>query len=379
MKKALCIITIITIALSMSGCNRLFTSYQESRLSDATQQPSDMERVTTILPNNETIVNILEQPVSILVAMYCLDFTYTQFSASNDGISSYLYNYANIYQTPKMQNQIISFTHDEIDQALNLAFGNRFSSNDINVDDADDYQARPSYSDGVFSFTYGEAVCSRLTFTSSLDETTYIYEYIFESVAYDMYESGSVTVTIEASSNNPFGFSIKSLQVSPSETSGADMSTQDTDNLDLAGAIANLPQSDAINIIWDLLDGYWNTEDNFFTVFMRNEGLPSIQIGKWESSGGLGFGELIDIQSIGAYEISMTVCYPATEASEVSDAREESTAIISVDMKDFERDGTFNIELVNHDGISRWYTFLYGGKTGEEAYENFLNSIPAIG
>jgi hypothetical protein len=269
-----------------------------------------------------------------------------------------------------MQNQTISFTKEETEQALNLAFGNRFSSNDINTNDADDYQARPTYSNGIYSFTYGEAVFSRLRFLSSPDETTFIYQYRFESVAYDMDETGSVTVTIETSSDNPHGFSIKSLQVSPSETSGADTSTRATSIL--ADAITNLPQDDAVNTIWDLLDGYWNTEDNYFAQFTHNEYMHSLLIGKWESSGGIGYGEIIGAERISTYEIFFTVRYPATEANEVSDAREESTAIIFIDMGNFEHDGTFNMELINHDGISHLYTFLYGGKTGEEAYMSFL-------
>jgi hypothetical protein len=206
------------IVLSMIGCSR-----------DTEQQLNDAQNTTATLPDNEIVVKDLEQPVAILVAMHCLDFSYDKFSASNDSISSYVYNYANIFHYEKMLNQTISFTNEEIDQALNLAFGTLFSSNNINVNDADDYMSRPLYSNGVFSFKYGEAVRSDLIFLSSPNETTYIYEYRFNSVPHNMDESGIVTVNIEASADNPYGFSIKSLQVSPLEFNSGEVLPEQID------------------------------------------------------------------------------------------------------------------------------------------------------
>jgi hypothetical protein len=138
---------------------------------------------------------------------------------------------------------------------------------------------------------------------------------------------------------------------------------------DVSDAIAKLPQSDAVDMVWRLLDGYWNAGDRLFVSFAYQDGLPVFTYGLWESSA-LGFGELVGADPVGEYEAVLTIRFPAIEASEIFDAREEWFAAIYIGMSGFEHDGTIKIKAENH-GSGDWYTYSYAGKTGEEAYKSF--------
>jgi len=205
--------------LSFLGCNRrnndapTLNILEHPQIVEATLPINEDEIVMNTISESEFIPQILEQSVSALVALHHLDFFYDEFSSENDSISIFLFNLAMNFYGERMDNQLISFSKDEIDYLLNLTFGSRFSAGDINVNDVDEHMARPLYNDGVFSFRIGEPIFASLVFLSAPDEHTYVYEYRVRNNAYELDESGKVTVTVETSFGNSYGFSIKALQI----------------------------------------------------------------------------------------------------------------------------------------------------------------------
>ena len=137
---------------------------------------------------------------------------------------------------------------------------------------------------------------------------------------------------------------------------------------ELAEAIAALPQSASVNFLWDRLGGYWNTTDSLFFAFESEEGATGVSFGIW-NSGGLGFGELLDAESQGKYEAALTIRFASRPASEMDDAREEFTVIVYIDLGDLEKDGKIRIKVANH-GNGEWYTYAFGGKTSDDAYNS---------
>jgi hypothetical protein len=136
----------------------------------------------------------------------------------------------------------------------------------------------------------------------------------------------------------------------------------------LPGAIANLPRSDAVDILRQFIGGYWTAADNLFVGFAYQDGIPSVTYGLWDSEGS-GFGEFADGKAAGEYGVELTFRFPATEANELYDARPESAATVYIDVSGLDDDGKIKIKIAGH-GDSDWYTYAYGGKTAEEAYRS---------
>jgi hypothetical protein len=137
---------------------------------------------------------------------------------------------------------------------------------------------------------------------------------------------------------------------------------------DLSDTIANLPRSDAADIIWHRLSGYWTATDNLFVGFVYQDGIPGIEYGVWESEG-RGFGEFIGADKTGEYTAGLIIRFPATEANEIYDARPETTAVVFVDVSGLDNDGKINIKIENQ-GSGDYYTYAYGGASAEETYRS---------
>ncbi|MDR3270423.1 MAG: hypothetical protein LBT32_02760, partial [Peptococcaceae bacterium] len=136
----------------------------------------------------------------------------------------------------------------------------------------------------------------------------------------------------------------------------------------LLGAIAGLPRSDAVDILWQFIGGYWTAADNLFVGFAYQDDVPAITYGLWASEGS-GFGELADGKATGEYAAELTFRFSATEADEIYDARPESTVTVYIDVSGLDDDGKIKIKITGH-GDGDWYTYAYGGKTAEEAYRS---------
>jgi hypothetical protein len=135
---------------------------------------------------------------------------------------------------------------------------------------------------------------------------------------------------------------------------------------DLSGAVAGLPQGGAVEVVWNRLSGYWTAADGLFVAFVYQDGIPGMTYGVWESEGA-GFGELADGIATGEYTADLTIRFPATEATEMDDAKPEKVVTVTVDISGLDQDGKINIQVDGH-GNGEMFTYAYGGATSEEAY-----------
>ena len=142
-----------------------------------------------------------------------------------------------------------------------------------------------------------------------------------------------------------------------------------TDNPnDLSSPIANLPRSDAVDLIWSRLSGYWTAGGDFFAGF-EQDGVPCFTYGIYETSFGMNSGELINGEAVGEYEAVLTFRYPELPADEVTDARPTVDINVWIDVSGLDNDGKINIKIEDlGDGI--YYTYAHNGMTAEEAYNN---------
>jgi len=136
-----------------------------------------------------------------------------------------------------------------------------------------------------------------------------------------------------------------------------------------ADAVANLPDSDAVDVVWDRLAGYWSAADNLFVAFTYQDGVAGIEYGLWQTEWWR-FGALVDANSTGEYKSTLTIFIEAREASEMYDALPEATEKIFIDLSGLEQDGKINIKVGNN-GDGDWHTYAYGGATAQEAFENY--------
>lgn len=156
-----------------------------------------------------------------------------------------------------------------------------------------------------------------------------------------------------------------SADTTPAESADGQLPDYWNEN-DLSGAISNLPRSDAVDIIWNRLNGYWTATQDLFIGFVWQDGIPGIDYGVWESEG-IGFGEFTNADRMDEYSAALTFLFPAKEATEMDDARPESTVTVFIDVSGLDQDGKINIKIENH-GSGEWYTYAYGGSTAEEVY-----------
>jgi len=145
--------------------------------------------------------------------------------------------------------------------------------------------------------------------------------------------------------------------------------TPPIDENDLSGTIANLPRSDAVDILWYTLHGYWTSGDSWFIGFVYGENASfAFEYGLFFSDYWV-FGDFTDAQPTGKYTADLTIYIPATPETEMHDASPAFTAIVSIDVSSFHVDGTIKITTETLGG--EWHTYTYGGLTFEDA----LNSV----
>jgi len=143
----------------------------------------------------------------------------------------------------------------------------------------------------------------------------------------------------------------------------------------LKNAISKLPQSDAADILWRRLKGYWTavTDDGMMKMFVGfnfNGSVPSFEYGYFETEFGRS-GKLTGItKGTGIYEVELNVHFPAIPANELHDGWDSADMKISLDLSGLPQDGKIKVKIAGHGG-GGWRQYAYGGMTLWEAYENF--------
>jgi len=133
----------------------------------------------------------------------------------------------------------------------------------------------------------------------------------------------------------------------------------------LAEQIALLPDEEALDQIWNRLDGYWTTDDYFFG-FISTGAIKFVSFGIYHSEG-LGYAELIEASASGSEQFTMIVRFPAMPATETMEARAEKDATVIIDTSAFGSDGIISIRIDGYyEGTLQ---YIYGGETFEDAYD----------
>jgi len=123
----------------------------------------------------------------------------------------------------------------------------------------------------------------------------------------------------------------------------------------LAQMFALFPRSDAVDIIWHTLRGYWNATDNLYVGIYYKNGLPGIERGLRDTEFG-DFGTLIDGRPTGVFSAEITLCFPARLATENWCYVPEKIVTMHLDAQNLDQDGKINI-MIEDLGTGDWYTY----------------------
>ena len=136
---------------------------------------------------------------------------------------------------------------------------------------------------------------------------------------------------------------------------------------DLASAVKDLPDYDALKFICNRLNGYWTGGSDWFFGFAEGSGLPCLEYGLFQTSHGVQ-GEITNAVATGEYLITLTLYIPAVQ-NEMDGAKPERTETVYIDVGGLGQDGKIKIKT---DGLDdgEWHIYRYGGKTVDEAYSN---------
>jgi hypothetical protein len=140
----------------------------------------------------------------------------------------------------------------------------------------------------------------------------------------------------------------------------------------LKSAIANLPRSDAVDILWWRLKGYWTAVDGMtklFVGFNFQDGVPSIEYGYFETEFWR-FGKITGGKSTGIYEAELDFRLPAVPENELHGAYPAEDIKVYLDLSGLNVDGKIKIKTAGQ-ASGGWNQYAYGGMTLMEAYNNF--------
>ncbi|MCL2150771.1 MAG: hypothetical protein FWH50_00910 [Coriobacteriia bacterium] len=133
-------------------------------------------------------------------------------------------------------------------------------------------------------------------------------------------------------------------------------------------AFLALPGADAIDTVWQRLDGYWTGSDELYVGFTRQNGKFYFIYGVWEVSGH-GYGELVGAVSKGETAAVLIIHYPAIPASEITGAQPEMDIEVAVDASAYAQDGTIAFQIM-FQGDGDWHDYSFGGVDYVSAYES---------
>ena len=130
-------------------------------------------------------------------------------------------------------------------------------------------------------------------------------------------------------------------------------------SVDLADAIGNLPDPDALSFILSELNGYWISGQQFVEFSSQ-----SIKYGLLQS-GFMVIGQIISPGVQGENSFYLELFVPARAATEMDEERPARSETVYVDISNFTQDNRINIKTDNLvDG--QWHTYEFGGKSLEE-------------
>jgi hypothetical protein len=128
----------------------------------------------------------------------------------------------------------------------------------------------------------------------------------------------------------------------------------------LSNAIAALPSKDALDTLWQTLDGYWNGKDHpIFFGFIYEDGQHALTYGQWNSEW-QELGPVIGSRKTDQYVAELTVNLPAVEENAFSDGRPATEVTVTIDFNSFRSDGEVRINANDH-----WSTCIWRGTAGE--------------
>ena len=142
---------------------------------------------------------------------------------------------------------------------------------------------------------------------------------------------------------------------------------------DVESAIAGLPDKGAMRYIWDQLNGYWISNNQFIGFFIE-DGKFLFEYGLLQSSYWLG-GEVVSIESTMEYTMSLTVFIPGVDASFIDGPREDKNQTVIINLQNLE-DGNNNISaVIDNLGGGGWAIYAYHGMTleGAEVYSGSID------
>lgn len=124
--------------------------------------------------------------------------------------------------------------------------------------------------------------------------------------------------------------------------------------------------------LWEYyLVGWWTaTERQFAIPDMEDSHTAVFGYGLWETEGGRSYGRVTELTATGEQELTAQVTWPATEATELTDALKELTLTVIFDYSGAEQDGKIRIKIGEND----WYQYMFAGMTQEEAYQTYCEN-----
>ncbi|MCL2632562.1 MAG: sigma-70 family RNA polymerase sigma factor, partial [Coriobacteriia bacterium] len=125
------------------------------------------------------------------------------------------------------------------------------------------------------------------------------------------------------------------------------------------GAIAALPEPEALDALFGVLEGYWVSDSEFFVGFVHLQGEPAIVYGLFQTEFGRS-GRIVDRYATGRYEAVLVIgIADDLEPSSSDEAPTERTEAVYIDVSDLIHSGEIQVRV---DAISNgeWQTFEYG-------------------
>ena len=125
----------------------------------------------------------------------------------------------------------------------------------------------------------------------------------------------------------------------------------------LAQMIAVFPRSDAVDIIWHTLGGYWTAEGNLFVGFVSQGGCLGIERGVWDTGYG-GFGTFRSGKQTGKYSLEMVLNFPEKPADEMTGYIPEKNVTMHLDTSNLGNNGTVDIKIEDL-GNGGWHSYAH--------------------
>ena len=173
-------------------------------------------------------------------------------------------------------------------------------------------------------------------------------------------DSSSSTV-LEQEQSNSLESSTENDKKNPTDSSTPEITAPTP-----AGELSN----EQFDEIWTELFGYWNAAEGRFAVFDAMDSNTAVfSDGIWDTGYGRD-GTVSEAASEHEYELTLTVFYHATEATEAEDAQSEKAETILVDYSGLEQDGKIRIKIGDND----WRQYMFAGNTQEEAYQTYMDN-----